>query len=51
MGLQMRGNTIDDARVVLETIFEACELAGTGRKVQLPFKTDATKPHDLWRKG
>ncbi len=42
--------TGDDARVVLETIFAAYESAGTGRKVQLPFLTDAAKPHDLWRK-
>src|SRR5262245_11683944 len=41
--------TGDDGRAVLEAIFAAYESAGTGRKVQIPFKTDAAKPHDLWR--
>jgi len=39
-----------DGRAVLEAIFAAYESAGTGRKVNLPFKTDASKPHDLWRR-
>ena len=43
--------TGDDARVVLETIFAAYESVGSGCKVQLPFKTDAAKPQDLWRKS
>jgi len=34
---------------VLEAIFAAYESARTGQKVQLPFKTDAKKPHDLWK--
>lgn len=42
--------TGEDGRKVLEVIFAAYESAGTGRKVGLPFQTDATKPHDLWRK-
>jgi len=42
--------TGEDARAVLEVIFAAYESAGTGRKVELPFKTDARKPIDLWKK-
>jgi len=42
--------TGEDGRAVLEAIFAAYESAGTGRKVPLPFKTDANKPHDLWRR-
>ncbi len=41
--------TGDDGRAVLEVIFAAYESARTGRKVELPFKTDAKKPHDLWK--
>src|SRR5215472_6409725 len=41
--------TGDDARAVMEVLFAAYESAGTGRKVSLPFKTDAAKPFDLWR--
>jgi predicted dehydrogenase len=41
--------TGDDGRAVLEAIFAAYESARTGRKVELPFKTDAKKPHDLWK--
>jgi predicted dehydrogenase len=40
----------EDGRAVLEVIFAAYESAGTGRKVALPFKTDAAKPFDLWRR-
>ena len=39
-----------DARAVLEVVFAAYESAGTGRKVMMPFKTDAAKPIDLWKK-
>ncbi len=42
--------TGEDARAVLEVVFAAYESAGTGRKVMLPFKTDAAKPIDLWKK-
>jgi myo-inositol 2-dehydrogenase / D-chiro-inositol 1-dehydrogenase len=42
--------TGEDGRVVLEVIFAAYESARIGRKVKLPFKTDARKPHDLWIK-
>src|SRR5262245_6742478 len=41
--------TGEDGRAVLEAIFAAYESARTGRKVNLPFKTDAKKPHDLWK--
>ena len=42
--------TGEDARTVMEIVFAAYESAGTGRKVSLPFKTDAAKPIDLWKK-
>jgi predicted dehydrogenase len=41
--------TGEDARAVMEVLFAAYESAGTGRKVNLPFKTNAAKPFDLWR--
>ena len=41
--------TGEDARAVLEVIFAAYESARTGCKVQLPFKTTAEKPIDLWK--
>lgn len=43
--------TGEDARAVMEVLFAAYESAGTGRKVNLPFKTDAAKPFDLWKPG
>jgi predicted dehydrogenase len=43
--------TGEDGRAVLEAIFAAYESAGSGRKVELPFHTDAQKPYDLWRKA
>jgi myo-inositol 2-dehydrogenase/D-chiro-inositol 1-dehydrogenase len=42
--------TGEDGRAVLEAIFAAYESAGTGRKVYLPFQTDADKPYKLWKK-
>ncbi len=39
----------EDGRAVLEVIFAAYESARRGRKVELPFPTDAKKPHDLWK--
>jgi len=42
--------TGEDGRAVLEAIFAAYESAGTGRKVTLPFQTDAKRPIDLWLK-
>ncbi len=41
--------TGEDGRAVLEVIFAAYESARTGCKVSLPFKTNAKKPHDLWK--
>lgn len=41
--------TGDDARMVLEVLFAAYQSAGTGRKVSLPFRSTAAKPHDLWK--
>ncbi len=40
--------TGEDGRATLEAIFAAYESAGTGRKVSLPFKTDARRPIELW---
>jgi predicted dehydrogenase len=40
--------TGEDGRAVLEAIFAAYQSAGTGRKVHLPFKSDAQRPIDLW---
>jgi predicted dehydrogenase len=40
----------EDGKAVMEIIFAAYESAGTGKKVELPFKTDAAKPWDLWKK-
>jgi predicted dehydrogenase len=42
--------TGEDARAVMEVLFAAYESAGTGRKVSLPFKSEARKPIDLWRR-
>jgi myo-inositol 2-dehydrogenase / D-chiro-inositol 1-dehydrogenase len=42
--------TGEDGRAVLQAIFAAYESAGTGRKVKLPFKTEAKRPIDLWKK-
>src|SRR6266478_5129817 len=39
----------EDGRAVLEAVFAAYASAGTGRKIELPFKTAAKKPHDLWK--
>lgn len=41
--------TGEDGRAVLEAILAAYESAGTGRKVQLPFNTDARAPYELWQ--
>ncbi len=39
--------TAADGREVLEIIFAAYQSAGTGRRVDLPFRTEARKPIDL----
>jgi predicted dehydrogenase len=46
---QQPRETGEDGRAVLEAIFAAYESARTGRKVMLPFETDAARPIDLWR--
>jgi myo-inositol 2-dehydrogenase / D-chiro-inositol 1-dehydrogenase len=38
-----------DGREVLKMIFAAYESAGTGRKVEFPYNSDARRPIDLWR--
>ncbi|HRZ35012.1 MAG TPA: Gfo/Idh/MocA family oxidoreductase [Candidatus Paceibacterota bacterium] len=42
--------TGEDGRAVLEALFAAYESAGTGRKVALPFPSQAARPFDLWRR-
>lgn len=42
--------TGEDGKAVLEIIFAAYESAGTGKKVMLPFHTDAEKPIRLWKR-
>jgi len=41
--------TGEDGKAVLEAVFAAYESAGTGKKVYLPFKTEADKPYKLWK--
>ncbi|NQT83751.1 Gfo/Idh/MocA family oxidoreductase [bacterium] len=43
--------TGEDGRAVLEMIFAAYESARTGKKVELPFATEASKPIDLYPKS
>jgi hypothetical protein len=40
--------TGEDGRAVLGIMMAAYESARTGRKVKLPFHTQARKPIDLW---
>jgi len=42
--------TGEDGKAVLEVIFAAYASAGEGRKISLPFHTDAKKPIRLWKK-
>jgi predicted dehydrogenase len=42
--------TGEDGRAVLEVIFAAYQSAGTGSRVELPFKSEAARPIDLWTK-
>jgi myo-inositol 2-dehydrogenase / D-chiro-inositol 1-dehydrogenase len=39
----------EDGRATLEIIMAAYASAGSGKRISLPFKTDAKKPIDLWR--
>ena len=41
--------TGEDGRAVLEMIFAAYASAGLGRRIDLPFVTQAKRPIDLWR--
>lgn len=41
--------TGEDGRAVLEVLFAAYASAGAGRRIPLPFETDAAKPCDLWK--
>jgi predicted dehydrogenase len=41
--------TGEDGKAVLEVILAAYHSAGTGKKVNLPFATQAKKPIDLWK--
>ncbi len=43
--------TGDDGRAVLEVLMAAYASAGSGRKIALPFATDARRPYELWRKS
>ena len=42
--------TGEDGRAVLEVIFAAYQSAGTGSRVEPPFKSEAARPIDLWTK-
>ena len=37
-----------DGRAVMEAMFAAYASAGQGRRIELPFETDAQRPFDLW---
>ena len=41
--------TGEDGRAVLQLVMAAYASAGTGRRIELPFESDAAKPIDLWR--
>jgi predicted dehydrogenase len=43
--------TGEDARAVMEVLFAAYASAGAGQKICLPFRTEAAKPIDLWKKA
>jgi hypothetical protein len=40
--------TGEDGRAVLEILQAAYASAGQGRRIELPFRTDAERPVDLW---
>jgi predicted dehydrogenase len=42
--------TGEDGRAVLEVLFAAYASAGEGRRIDLPFATQARRPIDLWKK-
>lgn len=39
----------DDGRIVMETVLAAYASAGQGRRIDLPFESNAARPIDLWR--
>ena len=41
--------TGEDGRAVMEALFAAYASAGQGRRLDLPFATDAARPIDLWQ--
>jgi predicted dehydrogenase len=43
--------TGEDGRAVLEVLFAAYSSAGEGRRIDLPFATQAQRPIDLWKKA
>jgi predicted dehydrogenase len=43
--------TGEDGRAVLEIILAAYASAGSGQKVMLPFRTEAKRPIELWKRG
>ena len=38
-----------DGRVVMEVLFAAYASAGQGKRIELPFITDAANPYELWK--
>ncbi len=42
--------TGEDGKAVLEIVFAAYASAGEGKKIELPFVTDAATPFELWKK-
>jgi predicted dehydrogenase len=42
--------TGEDGRAVLEAVFAAYASAAEGRRIDLPFRTEAQRPIDLWKK-
>jgi predicted dehydrogenase len=42
--------TGEDGRAVLEVIYAAYASAGQGRRIDLPFATEARRPIDVWRR-
>jgi hypothetical protein len=42
--------TGEDGKAVLEIMMAAYASAGAGKKLPLPFATDAKRPIDLWKK-
>jgi predicted dehydrogenase len=43
--------TGEDGKAVLEVVFAAYASAREGRRIALPFATQARRPHDLWKPG